>query len=52
MSLKEADLVGTVSGLVKNKSAPAELLCNVLTLVRSLSAAGEGPHWTDLFMRY
>ncbi|XP_025092007.1 rap1 GTPase-GDP dissociation stimulator 1-like isoform X2 [Pomacea canaliculata] len=40
VSLKEADLVGTVSGLVKNKSAPAELLCNVLTLVRSLSTAG------------
>ncbi|XP_025092022.1 rap1 GTPase-GDP dissociation stimulator 1-like isoform X4 [Pomacea canaliculata] len=39
VSLKEADLVGTVSGLVKNKSAPAELLCNVLTLVRSLSTA-------------
>lgn len=44
MSLKEADLSSVVLKILKTEETAPELLCNTLTLLRTLGTAGRGQH--------
>ena len=48
VSLKEADLPSVVLKILKNEETAPELLCNTLTLLRTLGTAGRGQQWSCL----